>query len=497
MPRLQFTKSNLSNLLCYGDNLTIMQDIPDGAVDLIYLDPPFNSKRDYNAIYQDETGNPLPKQVEVFKDTWYPSTKMFEIIDRLHETMLEAGIDDNRAKFLHDYLLNIKHIEEGLQPYLTYMTYRLVDMRRVLKSTGTIYLHCDPTASHYLKTIMDCIFGHENYRNEIIWGYTGPSATKKNFPRKHDVILRYSKSDKWVFNHDAIRIPYAESSIERGKYGLDKSWGDSEGGWINEHGKIPESYWVDIPIVRGEESLQYPTQKPLALLERIIKVSSNEGDFVLDPFCGCATTMEAAHNLGRKWMGIDIAIHAIKRVARVRLHDRLGLELGKDYEILGVPNDIEGAEDLWRRDPYHFQKWAVEEIGGYDTGPVAGGKIDGRIWYRMPDSTELGCMAIEVKGGKNISPSFLLGLASIVSTHDDVDMAGLVTMRPITGVQLANFNKEIARVGSFEVNGVEYKRLQLLSAEEIVQGKRFEVPGRIQGERKRQPVIPGITRKKG
>ena len=490
-----------ANRLWYGDNLIIMRDMPDDCVDLIYLDPPFNSKRDYNTIYKDETGNPLPKQVETFKDTWYPSVEMHRVINDLHNLLLQSGVDDTRAKFLHDFLANVKNIEKSLQPYLTYMTYRLLEMRRVLKPAGTIYLHCDPTASHYLKTVMDCIFGIKQFRNEIVWAYTGPSATKKNFPKKHDVILRYSMGEDWTFNPDPVRIPYSPESIARGEYGLDQSWGDSEGGWINPDGKIPEDYWTDIPIVRGAESLKFPTQKPLALLERIVRASSNPGDFVLDPFCGCATTIEASHNLGRRWMGIDIAIHAIKRVTKDRLRDRLGLETGTDYEIVGVPNDIEGAKDLWQRDPYHFQKWAIEEIGGYDTGPSAGGKIDGRIWYKTPDSDELGCMAIEVKGGKNVKPDFLHGLVSILTTEDDVHMAGLITMHPITGTQLANFNKIIAKAtASMEpliVNGVEYDRLQLLSVEEILQGKRFDIPGRIQGRTETdQPALTGITRKK-
>ena len=503
MPQPNYTDTNR---LCYGDNLTIMDNIPDGAVDLIYLDPPFNSKRDYNTIYKDETGNPLPKQVEAFTDTWYPSAEMYQVIKDLHSTMLKSGIGDKHAKFLHDCLVNVKDVEKSLQPYLAYMIHRLLAMRRVLKPTGSIYLHCDPTASHYLKVVMDCIFGYNNLRNEIIWGYTGPGSPKmRQFNRKHDTIFWYSKGEKWTFNGDAVSIPHVGGSPHTGGFTtkkgqtMDKEWAAEYG----KKGKIPETWWVQTKTNRlrvasrsKDEWLGWPTQKPLALLERIIKASSNEGDFVLDPFCGCATTVEAAHNLGRRWMGIDIAIHAIKRVSQDRLLNRLGLVSGDDYEIVGVPNDIEGAKDLWQRDPYHFQKWAIEEIGGYDTGPAAGGKIDGRIWYRTEGSTELGCMAIEVKGGKNIKPEFLHSLVSVLTTQDDVQMAGLITMHPITGKQLANFKEIIARMGTITVNGIAYDRLQLLSVEEILQGKRFDIPGRIQGETESQPVIPGITRKK-
>ena len=516
MPQANYTDTNR---LWYGDNLTIMRDMPDECVDLIYLDPPFNSKRDYNTIYKDETGNPLPKQVEAFTDTWYASAEMYEVITDLHTAMLRAGIGDTHAKFLHDFLLNVKDVDKGLQPYLTYMIYRLLEMRRLLKPTGSIYLHCDPTASHYLKMVMDCVFGLDNFRNEIVWHYNKWTNVASHFQRNHDVILHYWNGVGGVFNPQYAMTEHKRKVLELGwdrnkpggvrqllVYDRKKAAAQIKAGnydkvvYLDEkpEGVLMSDVWTDIKYLSSNsaERMGWPTQKPLDLLERIIKASSNEGDFVLDPFCGCATTIEAAHNLGRKWMGIDIAIHAIKRVSKDRLLKRLGLVSGEDYEIVGVPNDIEGAIDLWQRDPYHFQKWAIEEIGGYDTGPSAGGKIDGRIWYKTPDSTELGCMAIEVKGGKNVKPDFLHGLVSVLTTHDDVQMAGLITMHPITGKQLANFKEVIARMGSFVVNDVRYDRLQLLSVEEILQGKRFDIPGRIQGETESQPVIPGITRKK-
>jgi site-specific DNA-methyltransferase (adenine-specific) len=204
-----------------------------------------------------------------------------------------------------------------MSAYLTYMAQRVIEMHRILKDTGSIYLHCDPTASHYLKGLLDMIFGKNNFRNEIVWGYTGPSSAKKRFPAKHDIILCYTKTDNYVFNADDVRIPYDDATLKRRSYAETKKRGIAfQGKTIKEYenGKIPSDWWSDIPSggqISSNERVGYPTQKPLALLHRIIKASSNEGDIVLDPFCGCATTCVAAQQLGRKWIGIDIAEQAV------------------------------------------------------------------------------------------------------------------------------------------------------------------------------------------
>jgi len=226
----------------------------------------------------------------------------------------------------------------------------------------------------------------------------------------------------------------------------------------------------------AKERLGYATQKPLALLERIIKASSNPGDVVFDPFCGCATTLEAAHNLGRRWIGIDIAIHAIKRVAKVRLEERLRLVEGVDFIVEGVPRNLEGARDLWKRDKYHFQKWAVEQVDGFVTTRRGGdGGIDGRLYFARPGFKELRSMVIEVKGGANAGIAVIRDLRGTLE-RDEADMAGLIVMDQLGSRQAANFAREMAAAGDLDVMGVQYPRMQILTATEILEGRRFLTP---------------------
>ncbi len=229
----------------------------------------------------------------------------------------------------------------------------------------------------------------------------------------------------------------------------------------------------------------------MALLKRIISASTNEGDVVLDPFCGCATTIEAAHKLGRRWIGIDIAIHAIKRVAKVRLEDRLGLEEGVDFEIEGVPHTLEGAKDLWTRDKYHFQKWAIEQIDGFVTTRKSGdGGIDGRLYFSLPDSDALASMVLEVKGGKNVGISTVRDLRGVLE-RDDARMAGLIVMDPLSDGKLRNFEKEMAQAGDLAVSGMNYSRMQILSVPEILDGRRFLTPSVAKGRSSiKEPMLP-------
>lgn len=238
------------NQLFYGDCLTVMQrEMKLNSVDLIYLDPPFNSNRSYNAIYKDETGRPLPDQIEAFCDLWILDEAREDAIRAMPEFMIEHGIDDSVVAFWKVWMDALRNTNPKLLAYLSYMVERLVQMKLILKPTGSIYLHCDPTYSHYIKVIMDGVFGHENFRNEIIWSYAAsPSATKRDFPRKHDVILRYADSKKqFTFNDEDIRIPYAESSKQRVKYPANASTvmngTEIE---LNSKGKIPTSVWTDI-----------------------------------------------------------------------------------------------------------------------------------------------------------------------------------------------------------------------------------------------------------
>ena len=252
--------------------------------------------------------------------------------------------------------------------YLVYMAVRVVELKRVLKPTGSLYLHCDPTASHYLKLLLDAIFDKESFRNEIVWCYTGPGSPKmRQFNRKHDTILWYSKGKTWAFNGDAVRLPYAESTVDRGRY--DSNSPTTGTGFRNtERGKIPETWWVGFGSggqLSKQERVGYPTQKPLALLERIIKASSNAGDFVLDPFCGCATTCIAAEKLDRHWIGIDISPKAAELV-QVRMQKEVGLFFRGCHRL-----DLPQRTDLGKIIPYNAlvnKKYLYGEQGGYCHG---------------------------------------------------------------------------------------------------------------------------------
>lgn len=249
---------------------------------------------------------------------------------------------------------------------------------------------------------------------------------------------------------------------------------------------------VDIDTVNSQakERLGYATQKPVALLERVISASSNEGEVVFDPFCGCATTIEAAHRLNRNWIGIDIAIHAIKRVAKVRLDDTLGLREGRDYTIEGVPHSLEGAQDLWERDKHHFQKWAIEQIDGFVTSrKTADGGIDGRLYFSLPNDQDLRSMILEVKGGKNVNISVLRDLRGVLE-REGAEMAGLIIMEDLGPRKTANFHREMGEAGDLDVNGVLYPRMQMLTVSQILAGERFRTPSVARGKGVSQPALP-------
>lgn len=498
--------NNIENRLYYGDCLTIMQTMPMGCVDLIYLDPPFNSSRDYNSIYKDETGRPLPDQIDAFCDMWQLDDERERALRSTPVEMRKEGIDDATVEFWNLWTKALRNTNPSLLAYLSYMVERLLPMKGILKPTGSIYLHCDPTASHYIKIMMDAIFGHKNFRREIVWSNEDQSGFKSranNWIRGHDTILYYVKSSsKYVFNKEFL--PLDERTIKRydkidhhGK--RYKIYRNSDGSERRSYLKIDRgsavgSVWRDIPsfqkVNNTGEHLGYATQKPLALLERIIKASSNEGDVIFDPFCGCATTVEAAHRLGRRWIGIDIAIHAVKRVASARLGDKCGLIQGIDYSIEGVPQNMEGAQDLWTRDKYHFQKWAVEQIDGFVTSKrTADGGIDGRMYFDVPDKKELQSMVIEVKGGKNVTVSTIRDLRGVLE-RDNALMAGLIVMDLPKERQLRNFNCEMASAGDLNILGVQYPRMQILSVQEILDGKTFKTPSVARGQGVAQRSLP-------
>ncbi|GHV72585.1 hypothetical protein FACS1894201_02660 [Bacteroidia bacterium] len=329
-------KQQFTNTLYTNDNLFILHGLDSNLVDLIYLDPPFNSKRIYSAPVGSKAAGAS------FKDMW--------TWEDVNEHYLNTLAKNYPA--LTNYIASIGVIHsKAMSAYLTYMAQRIIEMHRILKDTGSLYLHCDPTASHYLKAMLDEIFGKNNFRNEIVWHYTGNSVPKYNFPRKHDTLFWYSKSLKLCFNPNSVLLPYSGLTEKRynhtdkhgRRYKISALRDGKQEIVYKKDGKYPDDVW-EIPIIRSSERVGYPTQKPLALLHRIIKASSNEGDIVLDPFCGCATTCVAAQQLGRKWIGIDIEKQAVDILVE-RLSDDAGLF--KDFintQIIPQRTDIKIEE---------------------------------------------------------------------------------------------------------------------------------------------------------
>ena len=324
---------NIKNKTIFtGDNLPILRGINSASVDLIYLDPPFNSNANYAAPIGSAAAG------AEFKDTWTLTdvdVAWIDLIETKHPAL-------NRV--IHAAMTNSD------KSYLIYMSARLLEMHRVLKDTGSIYLHCDPTMSHYLKLVMDAVFGKRNFRNEVVWCYTGPGSPRmRQFNRKHDIILWYAKGDSWVFNRDNIRIPHKKlNTNKKGAMVADALTPEERDKYLIR-GKVPETWWAEFsPVGRiKSERVGYPTQKPLALLDRIIKASSNEGHIVLDPFCGCATTCVAADRLQRNWIGIDISPKAAELVV-----DRIQADQGMFQDILHR-DDIPQRTDLGDIPPYN------------------------------------------------------------------------------------------------------------------------------------------------
>jgi len=295
-----------TNTLFHGDNLEILRNrIPENSIDLIYLDPPFGSNRNYKG--QNDTD---AKPAASYSDTWKWDDTTDALLKEIETALPELGT-----------LLNGIIHAAGITPVTTYLvmiTPRLAGIHRVLKETGSVYLHCNPTSSHYLKIVMDSIFGIRNFRNEIVWAYKGGGRSKTAFARKHDIIFFYTKSGAWIFNYRDIMVDRTNRTYfiddEGKKYWL--KYGKRY--YLKHEGKVPEDWWADIEPLHGPytERLGYPTQKPLALLERIIRASSNEGDVVLDPFCGSGTTLAAAQSLNRQWIGIDISADAVEMTSK-------------------------------------------------------------------------------------------------------------------------------------------------------------------------------------
>lgn len=444
------------NKLFFGDNLEILrQYVPDHSVDLIYLDPPFNSKLQYNVLFQTPKSNEASAQAGAFRDTWMWG----EDAEWSYREIMKVG--GGTARFIE--ALRSALGESDMMAYLVMMAVRLDALHKKLKPTGSLYLHCDPTAAHYLKILLDGIFGADGFANEVIWQRSmGKALMTKRLPTNHDVLLLYGGSGR-TWNADAMFSAYDETDLSAKtleKYGqidangrryqltslinpsqnrpnltyeflgVTKVWRWTKArmqkvydqGLIVQTapGRVPRfkrfldtqrgqplsDVWTDIPPLNSQarERLGYPTQKPLALLDRLIRLSSKEGQTVLDPFCGCGTTIEAAQRAGRNWIGIDVAVHAIK-VIEARLADRLG---NLQFETEGLPRDFESAARLAEKDKYQFQWWANylfnphalrEQKRGADRG------IDGELFFPNGPGRPWGRMLTSVKGGVTVGPA--------------------------------------------------------------------------------------------
>lgn len=540
------------NQLWYGDNLTVMQGMKKHSVDLIYLDPPFNSKQNYNLLYTTMTGKPVPEQVEAFCDTWEMDAQKEAIARSMPVLMRSHGVDDYYVDFWRLWMNALRTTQPHLLAYLIFMVQRLLQMKSILRPTGSIYLHCDPTASHYIKVMMDGIFKPENFRSEIVWKRTYAHGGARRWGDIHDVILFYTASDKYKWNRNVkqrLDEDYVDDKYrfqdKRGRYRLVVLTGPGTAGgasgqpWhgynptdAGRHWAVPkraiealredgitipdklhdqldlllEHNFIRFPVKKGgsqgvpefklylgegqpiqdmvldippinsqaKERLGYPTQKPIGLLDRIIQVSSDKGDVVFDPFCGCGTTIYSAHKNERQWIGIDIAILSIKLVREV-LGERYRLVEGRHFDVDGIPVSMDGAQALFDKDPSTFQNWFVERVGGFPMSRKSGDRgIDGRIYFETREG--LREMMIQVKGGKHVRPTDIRDLRGVLEREGNAELAGFLSIAPPTKAMLS----EAAEAGTYEYQGVQYPRIQFLTTEDVLVGKRgFHMPTRV------------------
>lgn len=511
-----------TNALYFGDNLAVMREsIKDGSVDLVYLDPPFNSSRDYNILFSSPKGQSSEAQITAFEDSWHwgeQAEHEFGEIVRSGNTDVAEMIQALR-RFLG---------ENDMMAYLVMMANRLLELHRVLKPTGSLYLHCDNTASHYLKLVLDGIFSVENYRNEITWKRTGTHSDSKTWSRNSDCIFFYTKGKQFVWNtprdfHSAeyLDVKYRfDDGDGRGRYRLDnitspnprpnmmylwKGFPWPEKGWRYElatmqrmdaenriwyptdkqgepdvarrpqvkrylaemDGGVMGTVWTDIAPInsQAQERLGYPTQKPLALLERIIQASSNEDAVVLDPFCGCGTAVHAAQKLGRHWIGIDITHLAVSLIEK-RLKDAF---VGITFDVHGVPTDIEGGRNLAERDKYQFQWWACSLVNaqpyqGKKKG--ADGGIDGLIYFQ-DDAKAHKKIVVSVKGGENVSVAMVRDFAHVVQ-REKAEIGLFVTLAAPTKPMTTEAVKE--GYYTSPATGKSFPKVQILTIEGLLHG---------------------------
>jgi site-specific DNA-methyltransferase (adenine-specific) len=532
-------------MLYYGDNLGILRRyVKDETVDLVYLDPPFNSAQNYNAFFQEKDGTAAASQIRAFEDTWHWNV---ESERAYQELVTQPGKVSEVMQAFRTFLG-----QNDMMAYLAMMAPRLVELRRALKSAGSLYLHCDPTASHYLKLLLDAVLGKDNFRNEVIWKRTGTHSSANKWGPVHDVILYYTKTDQSIWNrlyvpldeeHKARHYSHVDKSGRRYTHGeltapgtrngrsgavwrgfdvtaIGRHWMTTverledlykenriylptDGSWPrliryedDSKGRALGDNWTDIPPInmQANERLGYPTQKPVALLERIIQASSNPGDLVLDPFCGCGTTIDAAEKLGRQWIGIDITQLAITLIKK-RLFDTYGYgirfvsasspehPIGDVQEnsdttvvrVIGEPVSPEDAAKLAEDDKFQFQWWALGLVGARPEEQKKGADrgIDGKILFRDdPKSTKPEQVIIQVKGGKT-SVKDVRDLRGVLD-REQAAIGVLITLEEAT----APMKAEAASTGFYvhKTNQQKYPRLQLRTVKELMAGKGLQRP---------------------
>jgi len=459
----------IPNTLHYGDCLEVMRQWPDGCVDLIYLDPPFNSNANYNILFgkgkvkrMDAVNRDSLAQLIAFEDMWEWSEKTARRIEEIGKAAAHPARD--AVLSLNAFYKN----GGGMLTYLVYMADRIAEMRRLLKPTGSIYLHCDPVASHYLKMILDGVFGANNFQNEIVWAYRTGGASKTRFARKHDIIFLYGKGEPRTFN---LPKEKAYTRSESRKAGAVNYGGGTAEFYEDENGVYNlvnmRDVW-DIPYIGStdKERLGYPTQKPLALLERIVSASSNAGDVVLDPFCGCGTTIEAAMNLNRQFIGIDISMYALNVIQKQRLKDAR-------FKIDGIPADMQSARAMAEANPFAFEKWAVHLIPGFvaNNKQRGDGGVDG--WgclLHAPENEEGICMA-QVKGGTP-SADALRAFTSRLAGGS----ASLGVFITLEKCDTPTARQCIADAGTFKLGANQYSRMLMWSIEEYFAGAMPPLP---------------------
>lgn len=515
------------NMLYFGDNkIVLRQHIKGESVDLIYLDPPFKSQQDYNVLFAEKNGSQSAAQIRAFEDTWHwDSAAHAEYV----EVVSRGGRTAEVMQAFHTFLGR-----SDMMAYLAMMATRLLELRRVLKDSGTIYLHCDPTASHYLKMLMDAVFGPENFLNEVIWRRTGTHSSANRWGPVHDVLLCYAKvNGRQVWNRpyeplseehrrrhythvDGNGRLYAHGEltapgVRHGRSGdvwkgfdvtamgrhwittVDKLDGlDQEGriywppdgGWprlvrLEEEskGRALGDVWTDIPPInmKAKERLGYPTQKPEALLERIIRASSNEGDIVLDPFCGCGTTISVAQRLKRRWVGIDITQLAIT-LMKIRLEDAFGDEVS--YAVDGEPTNLQEAQALAADpDKYKFQNWALSLVHARPTETKKGADkgIDGKLTFFVePEMAEH--IIFSVKSG-SLTPAHVRDLHGTVD-RDNAAIGVLISMEEPTRQTRAEA-VEAGMYVSKELGNPTYPKIQLLTIKDLFAGKKVNCPASV------------------